>query len=102
MESYSGYNIVHYRDFFYGIHQSLGSVDLTLEVTEFTEEIEGNFLIIGDSISQIRLRIDVAMLTQAKEEARAKAEALEGQLTALQSNWAVRMVTWVERLFRKK
>ena len=57
-ESFSGFNIVHYKDKYYAVSQICGPVDfLTLQVSHLKKLIEKRDCFVGDSLKEVKLLI---------------------------------------------
>lgn len=64
IDSYRGFNLVRYGGKAYGIRQSLGPIDIPKE-ENLQKRYSPRDLIIGDSLGEIRVRIDVIFLLEA-------------------------------------
>ena len=63
--SYRDFNLVRHRGQAYGLRQSLGPVDLHRTDEDLLKQYSSSELIIGDSLGEIRARIDMILLLDA-------------------------------------
>jgi len=56
---YKGFNIVHYRDKYYGLLQSLGTIDFTcLDVADLEERVEEGKCVVGSSFEEAKQLVE--------------------------------------------
>ena len=84
VDEYRGFNIVQLRERIYGLRQSIGPVDLSLENEALSNTYSDQDVIVGTSREGIKARIDTVELSRAVEELNQRLEDTSSRLGVME------------------
>ncbi|WP_137938177.1 hypothetical protein [Chitinivorax sp. B] len=89
IDSYHGFNLIEFRNFFIAIRQTLGEVDLYVDWSDLIDKFNHKDLIITGTISELKLEIDGLSITQRFNKLiNIKSEEKENRISRLEKEFS--------------